>query len=105
MNNLKFLNKLRKKHLDRERKKQLNKFFKEVNQCYVEGKLLTYKVDFEDRSYLDFYSSISQETFDEIEKYLDKLGIKYTKITTPIFEEKTPYNATIRFIYEEDLNE
>lgn len=102
MNKLKFLNKLRKKRLDKERKKQLNKFFKEVNQCYVEGKLLTYEVDVTDRSYLGYYSSISQGTFDEIEKYLDKLGIKYTKVTIPIFEEKTPYRATIKFIYKEE---
>ena len=103
MNKLKFLNKLRKKRLDRARKRNFNKIIKIVISHYVDNRLLTFYVGDENRNLLfgNEYN-ISEKSFELVLKYLDKLGVKYTKVTTPIYENNVPYRATIKFIYEED---
>lgn len=103
MNKLNFLNKLRKRHLDRERKRNFNKIIKIVISHYVDSRLLTFYVGDEHRNLLfgNEYN-INEKSFELVLKYLDKLGVKYTKATTPIYENNVPYKATIKFIYEEE---
>jgi hypothetical protein len=103
MNKLNFLNKLRKRQLDRKRKRNFNKIIKIVISHYVDSRLLTFYVGDEHRNLLfgNEYN-ISEKSFELVLKYLDKLGIKYTKVTIPVFENNVPYRATIKFIYEEE---
>ena len=103
MNKINILNKLRKRHLDRERKRNFNKIIKIVISHYVDSRLLSFYVGDEHRNLLfgNEYN-ISEKSFELVLKYLDKLGVKYTKTTTPIFENNVPYKATIKFIYEEE---
>ena len=107
MNKLKFLNKLRKRHLDRERKKRLKEYIKKANKCYVKGIILELYVANE-MDYNIFNESIRVDfgIYNYIIKYLNNLNIKYEITTEPLYNQKEePFVAKIKFIYEEGLNE
>lgn len=108
MNKVKILNKLRKKHLDRERKKQVKKrhktIIKQINDSYKKNKVIELKV----RKYFNpIYSNIlTFEEYDFLKKYLDELCIKYSEFTSPSYVQKgQEFTTNFCFIYEEGLNE
>ena len=108
MNKLNFLNKLRKKRLDRKRKKQIKKrhkkIIRQINDSYLKNKGIEFRV----RKYFNpMYSNIlTFEEYDFLKKYLDELCIKYSELTSPSYVQKgQEFTTNFHFIYEEDLNE
>ena len=93
MNNLKFLNKLRKKRLDRERKKRLKGYIKAASDAYVKGLTwIIYITEFDDGV------GMSKRDFEYLKNWLNKVGIKYSiKVV-----DGRPIRYVIDFIYEEE---
>ena len=93
MNKVKFLNKLRKKRLDRERKKRLKGYIKAASDAYVKGLTwIIYITEFDEGV------GISKHDFEYLKKWLNKVGIKYSiKVV-----DGSPSRYVIDFIYEEE---